>query len=70
MKYSHFITVLIIFVFLPWLSEACPMCQGGEGFSKDSIYAYKLTTAFLASLPILMGVGIFWWVKRKLQKAQ
>lgn len=63
------IAFVLILLAAPFLAEACPMCQGGEGFSSQSILAYKITTAFLASLPILLGFGIFWWVRRRLRSS-
>jgi len=65
---------LIIFIFLlPSLLEgwgigtvsACPLCQGGAGYSQETITAYKVVTGFLASLPMIMGLGIFWWIRKK-----
>jgi hypothetical protein len=46
-------------------AKACPMCQGGYGYSKKSVKAYKTITAVLAVLPIGMGAGIFWWIRKQ-----
>jgi hypothetical protein len=60
------------FMFICFTSPltACPMCQGGEGFSQNSITAYKITTALLALLPIVMGLVIFIWVREKFRRAE
>lgn len=57
-------TAILILIFsaiflLPSVIEACPLCQGGA--EKDTDFAYKGITLFLALLPILGGCGIFYW---------
>ncbi len=66
----NFRTLLLCaaFFLLPFLSEACPMCQGGT--SKDTIFAYKGITLFLALLPVLGGGGIFYWIYLRSKKAE
>lgn len=63
------IRVIILLVLICSFSvcvDACPLCQGGQGISKDTITAYKGVTLFLALLPIIGSAGIFYWIyKRK-----
>lgn len=59
------ITALALFITASVM--ACPMCQGkSEG---DVITAYKAITAFLALLPILGGIGIFYWIFKRNSQA-
>ncbi len=53
----------IVILIIPSLANACPMCQGGP--SEDTITAYKVVTLMLTSLPLLLGGGIFWWVRKQ-----
>ena len=62
MKKIFPILIFILVLFLPAIASACPLCQGGQGYSKASISAYKATTAFLLLLPIIGGGGIFYWI--------
>jgi len=57
--------VFIVCVLAPMLTVACPLCQGGQGISKETIFAYKGITLFLALLPILGSGGIFYWIYLK-----
>lgn len=50
------------------LLSACPLCQGGDGISLETIHAYKSVTLFLALLPILGGAGIFYWIYKRYQQ--
>lgn len=61
MKKKHLSLILFLVIFLvPVIAHACPMCQGGP--SKDTIFAYKGITLFLALLPIVGAGGIFYWI--------
>lgn len=56
--------VLLLILFIPELC-GCPLCQGGDGIKKETITAYKQVTAFLAGLPVLGGIGLFYWIFKK-----
>ena len=57
------IILFTILLILPSLINACPMCQGGP--TEDTITAYKVVTLMLTSLPLILGGGIFWWVRKQ-----
>lgn len=57
----------MLFAVVPFIADACPLCQGGGGYSQATLTSYKVITGFLASLPMVMGGGIFWWIKKKRQ---
>jgi len=57
--------LLVLFLALPFVADACPLCQGGAGYSQATLTSYKVVTGFLASLPMVMGGGIFWWIYKK-----
>ena len=66
-----FYSILFVFIFsLPLVAPACPLCQGGQGYSNDSIFAYKAMTLFLALLPILGCGGIFYWIYCKYKRIE
>lgn len=59
-------TIPIIFIsaimLLPLFADACPMCQGGA--SQEKLNAYLLTTAILGALPIVMGILLFFFIRK------
>ena len=61
---SAFIVLAIVLFSIE--ANACPLCQGGA--AKDTAFAYKGITLFLALLPILGAGGIFYWIKIKSNK--
>jgi len=68
-KFNIFIGIIVVlFLLLPELGVACPLCQGGQSISKKTIFAYKAVTAFLALLPIIGCSSIFYWIYRKTSK--
>jgi hypothetical protein len=62
-KYS--ILIVILFLALPFFADACPLCQGGAGYSQATLTSYKVITGFLATLPMIMGGGIFLWIRKR-----
>jgi len=52
-------------VFLPQILAACPMCSGSDGFSENSRKAYYLITALLGGIPVLIGIGVAFYVKSR-----
>lgn len=62
---KYIFILFILFAALPYVADACPLCQGGQGYTKETIVAYKSVTAVLALLPMLMTVGIFRWIFKK-----
>ena len=54
---------LFVIILFPSIMAACPLCQGGA--KKDTDFAYKGITLFLALLPILWAFAIFYWIKIK-----
>jgi hypothetical protein len=59
---KNILFLVILFIAIPFFADACPLCQGGQGYTKETIIAYKWVTAFLALLPMLMAFGIFRWI--------
>ncbi|MBI4945807.1 MAG: hypothetical protein HY840_05330 [Bacteroidetes bacterium] len=57
--------LVVLFATVPFIADACPLCQGGGGYSQATLASYKIITGFLASLPMIMGGGIFWWIHKK-----
>ena len=67
MKKIYFL-ILVLMIAMPFLADACPLCQGGEGFSDATLRSYKIITGILASLPVVMVGGIFLWIRKKTGK--
>ena len=64
-KYFPLLLIIFFIALVPVLADACPMCKGGG--TRQTAFAYKSITAMLASLPLLMGGGIWWWINSKLK---
>ncbi len=60
--------LMVLFLTIPFFANACPLCQGGQGYSQATLTSYKLITGFLATLPMVMGGGIYWWIKKRIKK--
>ena len=69
-KFLFIVAFVSIAMFLPHIADACPLCQGGQGYSPKTLTAYKSITAVLASLPLIMGGGIFWYLRKKFRNAE
>ncbi len=48
---------------------ACPLCQGGQGLSENTISAYKGITLLLALMPLVGSASIFYWIHRRQRAA-
>lgn len=57
---------IILILTLPETIAACPLCQGSG--TKDTDFAYKGITLFLALLPIIGAWGIFYWIRLQNKK--
>lgn len=67
MKKTPTISLLLLAIILVSIgANACPLCQGAA--TKDTDFAYKGITLFLALLPILGAIGIFYWINMKYNK--
>ena len=62
------ILLAISFLACSFAAAACPLCQSGDGYTQETISAYKGITLLLALLPIIGAGGIFTWIYRR-QKA-
>ena len=62
---KNILILVILLIALPFFADACPLCQGDAGYSQATLTSYKVITGFLASLPMVMGGGIFWWIYKK-----
>jgi hypothetical protein len=60
-RWKFFIVVLLLV--LPFVVQACPLCQAGA--TKRTQKAYNETIILLASLPLVGGGGIFYWLYSK-----
>ncbi len=61
-KYKSLVIIVSICI-MPFLAGACPLCQTGA--TKRSQKAYNETIILLASMPLLSGGGIFYWLYSK-----
>jgi hypothetical protein len=63
MKKCKLLLILYPLLALPVLTQACPLCQAGA--TKRSQKAYNETIILLASLPLVGGGSIFYWLYTK-----
>jgi hypothetical protein len=66
MKRFRTIFLFLALCTLPFFVKACPLCQAGA--TKRSQKAYNETIVLLASLPLIGGGGIFYWLYSKRKK--
>ena len=61
---NRYFTFLVTsaFFFLTETSFACSVCGGGG--SKEKLNAYLLTTGILGAMPIIMGILLFFFIRR------
>lgn len=60
---------LPIFLFFLWLSrvaDACPLCFSVK--VGNNRIAYQVTTLILMLLPVLLVLGLAWWIRNLLKK--
>ncbi|HEY4798707.1 MAG TPA: hypothetical protein VII99_06475 [Bacteroidia bacterium] len=69
-NYFHITVLILVVLLLPYAADACPLCQGGAGYNQQTLTAYKSVTAVLASLPLVMGGGIYWFIRRKFRNSE
>lgn len=55
--------LLTLAFYLPGISWACSVCQGG--YTPKQVNAYLITTCLLASMPIIMAGLIFYWIYKR-----
>lgn len=60
----------IALALFPQLGTACPLCQGGQGVSEKTIFAYKGITLLLALLPVVGCSAIFYWINLKTKQGE
>ncbi|MBX7153655.1 MAG: hypothetical protein U0Y96_06080 [Candidatus Kapaibacterium sp.] len=68
MKNIPVLILVMAFVLHPEVLTACPLCQGGQGVSQQTIAAYKGITLLLALLPVVGAGGIFYWIYNKYKR--
>ena len=56
------LVLIVVLVMIPFLSEGCPMCQGGT--TGGTINAYRGTTIFLVLLPFITGYLVYRYIRR------
>jgi hypothetical protein len=65
MKNRYTFLLFLAFIAVPFLAEACPMCQGGT--TGGTVQAYRGTTIFLVLLPFISGWLIYRFVKKEME---
>ena len=62
-----FFTVLAFFLCWSPLLFACPLCVATNVGNSS---AYQVITLVMVLLPLLMGVGLGWWIRDLVKKNQ